>query len=117
MGQQVACLRHESENPRDKNALLFVADPPGGVWGYLPRAVSHYLAPLAREGCLRSRAKVLRLGANVNAAITVMLEVRLAAYLCSRNASAHVTMGEFQVFDCLSLDRRFRQNKITTFEL
>ena len=79
---QVAELRHEADNPRDKNALLLVAGPPGGVLGYLPRLLAHHLGPLVRQGLLGSKASVLKLSTNDKAPINVDLEVSLCAKSC-----------------------------------
>ena len=78
---QVAEIRHEADNPRDKNALLLVAGPPGGVLGYLPRLIAHHLGPLVRQGLLGSKASVLKLSTNDKAPISVDLEVSLCVIL------------------------------------
>jgi len=51
-----------------------VAAPPGGVLGFLPKGISHHLAPLLKSGLLSSHATVARLGATNSAAIDVLLE-------------------------------------------
>lgn len=62
-------------NVRDKNALLLESDPAGSILGYLPRGISLHLAPLVKQGAVRSLATVLELGQTPTSAMSITLEV------------------------------------------
>lgn len=80
-GLQVAWLEREATNPKDRNALLIMAAPPGGVLGYLPRRVAQHLSDMVERKLILSKATVTQLPVKSTSPVDIYLDVCPAATL------------------------------------